>query len=83
MKSRPSAASFIIEIRLPIRERMPDAKDPRTAVFIGEVRKLDPLNNLAYIYVVETFTGPGPGTLIEVEGRYAESVRYVQGQACR
>lgn len=63
-----------------IRERMPDSKDPRTAVFIGQVRKLDSLNNLAYIYVAETFTGPLPGTLFEVEGLSAESIRYVQGQ---
>jgi hypothetical protein len=63
-----------------IRERMPDAKDPRTAVFIGQVRQLDPPNNLAYIYVAETFTGPLPGTLFEVEGISAESVRYVHGQ---
>ncbi len=62
-----------------IRERMPNPKDLRTAVFIGQVRKLDAPNSLAFIYVTETFTGPLPGKLVEVEGRAAESVRYVQG----
>lgn len=63
-----------------IRERLPDANDPRYAVFLGQVRRLDPNHNRAYIDVSETFTGPPPRTLIEVEGRSAESIRFVQGQ---
>jgi hypothetical protein len=63
-----------------IREALPDVSNPNTAVFTGEVRRVDPVNQLANIYVLERFTGPAPGTILEIEILSSESIRYTQGR---
>ena len=64
----------------PMRERLPDAQDRRIAVFVGKVSRVDLADNRAFLQVIEKFTGPEPGAVIEVEGRYAESFRFAAGR---